>query len=306
MLKKGRVLAGTAFDLDQTLQCGRPCLGGPTINGRSGAMRRVLFVFLSTVLGLGGVAGQRCVAQTPPDFIHHYKVVPRVSTMEQTGGLTSVALHYRVSGDYDFAQLSLPPGAAKFANSDLSGTLLAPTPAPVVVDVDKIFNLDGLIGKQLPVAAPFDVYQFQGTASDGSMVNLYAALHGPWMYMRGGTQPPLGSTDLFSYHLRALARTGRFADLNADGVVNILDYILLRKNGPATASDIAAGATLSDWRADFANTMPDILAMDASLTTALSGIGLSTSGVPEPASFVLVLGGGLFLAGLRRRSRPSQ
>jgi hypothetical protein len=262
-------------------------------------MRRFFFVVLLSVLA-GGVVGRPLVAQTPPDFISHYKVVPQVSTLEQMGGISAVApLRYRVSGNYDFDRLGMPLGAAEFANSDLTGTLVPSPPTPVTVDVDKIFNMDGLTGKRLPVASLLNVYQFKGTNADGEAVNMYAALLGPWMYLRGATQPPTASAGLFTYQLRALARTGPFPDLNGDGVVDALDYVLLRKFGSATAADIAAGASLVDWHSDFGNALPDITSLDIQLNTAL-GTTMGTAGVPEPGPVALVAIGILIIASRKR------
>jgi hypothetical protein len=263
-------------------------------------MRRLFLVVLLSVLA-GGVDGRPVAAQTPPDFISHYKVVPQVSTLEQTGWLTAAApLRYRVSGNYDFVRLGMPLGAAEFAKSDLTGMLIPPRPTPVTVDVDKIFNMDGLTGKRLPVASLLDVYQFKGTNAEGEAVNMYAALFGPWMFLRGATQPPTTAGRLSTYQLRALARTGPFPDLNGDGVVDALDYVLMRKSGSATAADVAAGASFTDWRNDFGNALPDLTVMDAQLNTAL-GTMVGPAGVPEPGAAGLVAIGALIIATRKRK-----
>jgi len=74
-----------------------------------------------------------------------------------------------------------------------------------------------------PVAAPFDVYQFDGTTQDGSSVKLIAAEIGPWLRLRGETTPPPGSADFFSYELRAVARRVPFADFTQDDAVDRAD-----------------------------------------------------------------------------------
>ncbi len=266
-------------------------------------MRRLFFAYLSAVLVVVSVATQRGVAQQDVSILDHYRVVPQRSTLHKTDGAAGLDSLYRLTGDYDFAHSALPTIGAKFVNANIVGTPIPPGPtaAANVIDVDQLLNLDGLTGKLLPVAAAFNVYQFQGHAADGSAVNLYASVLGPWMYLRGGTQPPASSADYFTYQLRALARTGPFADLNGDGVVDASDYALLRKSGFAGGIDAATGASFADWRQQFGEAMPDLNAMDAMINTAL-GSGVAASSVPEPGCLGLVVFGGMLVAG-RRSSR---
>jgi hypothetical protein len=238
----------------------------------------------------GGAAPKRSVAQGP-GVVDHYRLIPRQSTLHESGGFAGFDLDYRLLGDYGFARStsSTTTAGVKFVNPEIWGSLISDGPTPAyVIDVDEILNLAGLQGKLLPVAAPFDVYQFQGRAADGSSVNLYASLWGPWMYLRGATQPPPGSADYFEYQLKVLARKGPFADANADGVVDASDYALLRKTAVAGGTDAATGASLADWRAQFGETMPDLNAMDAAISAA-AGSSLSTSSVPEPACWLLLV-----------------
>jgi hypothetical protein len=268
-------------------------------------MKRLFFVCLSAAVVVGG-AVRDCVAQgsTGPTILQHYRVVPRHSTLRQTGGFAGVDWRYRVMGHYDFQHTIGWDGwssSASFENAELWGSLISDGPViAVVIDVDQVLNLEGLQGKQLQVAAPFDVYQFRGKTSDGSSVELFASLIGPWMYLRGGTQPPPESADYFVYQLQALARTGPFADFNSDGVVDTLDYVLLRKPGFSGGTDVAAGAGFAEWRQQYGESVPDVSAMDAMLSGALAGY-VSQSAVPEPASLSLAIGAGCLLARARRR-----
>jgi hypothetical protein len=70
--------------------------------------------------------------------------------------------------------------------------------------------------------------------------------------------------------------------------VDASDYALLRKAAVAGGSDAAAGASLADWRAQFGEAIPDLSAMDAAISAA-AGNTLSTSSVPEPASWLLMV-----------------
>jgi hypothetical protein len=266
-------------------------------------MRRLFIVVLLSVLA-GGVAGQPSIAQTSSDIKSHYTILPRVSTLEQSPRFLEIPTKlYPVRGNYDVVRLALPPAGVKFANSDVVALQPSPTPttAAFVLDVDQIFNMDGLTGKRLPVASIFDVYQFKGTNAFGDAVNMYASLFGPWMYMRGATESPSTSSDAFTYQLHALARTGPFSDLNGDGIVDAGDYVFMRKFGSATAADAAAGASFTDWRNDFGNALPDLAAIDAQLNTAL-GTSVGTAPVPEPSALTLLAISALLVTKRKRRA----
>jgi hypothetical protein len=164
-------------------------------------VRRLSLICFSAMLVAGGASAPRSAAQGP-SVVDHYRLIPRQSTLHQSGGFAGFDLDYRLLGDYGFARStsSTTTAGAKFVKPEIWGSLISDGPTPAyVIDVDEILNLTRLQGKLLPVASPFDVYQFQGHASDGSSVNLYASLLGPWMYLRGATQPPPGSADYFEY-----------------------------------------------------------------------------------------------------------
>lgn len=239
-------------------------------------------------------------AQDPAQILDHYRLLPRHSTLQQTGGIAGFDFKYRLIGEYDFARGPSLSSPVKFKDAEIWGSQIADHPVPaMVLDVDQILNLEGLTGHKLVVAIPGDVYQFKGNTSDGSSVSLLATVIGPWMYLRGNTQPPPGSADFFSYRVQALARSRPFADFNDDGVVNGADYVSYRDSGGAGASSITAGAGLAEWRQQFGETVPDIAKMDLMLTAALGSGGA----VPEPSSCILVLGCTTVLVAGSRRSR---
>jgi hypothetical protein len=247
-------------------------------------------------------------AQAPAELLDHYRLLPRHSTLHQTGGFAGFDLRYRLIGKYDFRHGSGWDAKASFENAEVWGSIISDSPAPAyVIDVDQILNLEGLRGKALPVAAPFDVYQFTGHTSDGSSVELFASVIGPWMYLRGATQPPPGSADYFTYHIQALARSRPFADFNGNGVVDGADYVMLRNSdaagggiGTADDYDVTAGAGFAEWMQQFGETVPDLTTMDSMLSAAM-GSSVTTATVPEPASVFLAILGGLILAGQRQR-----
>jgi hypothetical protein len=169
-----------------------------------------------------------------------------------------------------------------------------------VIDVDEILNLEGLRGTQLLVDSPFDVYRFTGTLPDDSSVELFAALAGEWMFIRGGTEPPPGSADFFEFDIRALARSRPFADFNADGVVDAADYVLARDSSWSGGEPETAGAGLAEWRQQFGESVPDIAKMEVAISAAVASF-VSSDAVPEPACLSLAIAGGVLIASLRSR-----
>jgi hypothetical protein len=270
-------------------------------------MRRLFLAYFSATLIVASVTAQPGVAQDSAAILARYQLVSRLSTLRETGGFAGLDVNYRLLGDYGFGSgisaTATASAGVKFIDPEIWGSIISDGPTPAyVIDVDQLLNLAGLQGKAVPSAAPFGVYQFQGKTSDGSSINLFASTLGPWMYLRGSTQPPAGSADYFVYQLRALARKGPFADANGDGVVDASDYTLLRKSGFAGGTDAAAGASFADWRQQLGETLPDLNAMDAMITAA-AGSGLESSSVPEPASIALAIFAGFLVVGSRRGCR---
>lgn len=268
-------------------------------------MRRNIFCEVSLSLAILVVARPSAWAQLPPDILDHYRLLPWASTLYQTEGIAGVKNAYRLTGGYDLQHSAGWAATASFENAEVWGAMISPNPAPaVVLDVDQLLNLEGLKSEALPVAAPFDVYQFTGTIDDGSSIRLIGALIGPWMYLRGNTQPPSGSADYFTYTINALARSPRpFADLNDDGSVDAADYVLIRKNNTTANSDHVA---LIDWFQQFGETVPDVAAYDTMMTAAAGSLS-PTSAVPEPSGFLVFGWGNFWLLLLsRRRSQGAQ
>lgn len=245
------------------------------------------------------------VAAQPPDQLSHYHVVPGRSVFVQSGGFAGMTQRYPLRGEYDFLQewnggtpttdLQL---SARFDNADLRAPLGEMLPA--FIDVDDLLNIENLRGELLPLGAPFDVFRFTGIINDSdaaspleqSSIELYAAKFGPWMYLYGETTPPPHTADRFEYQIKALARTRPWADKNADGVVDIADYTMLRDGGFDREAYL-------DWRDQFGESEPDMELMQASLMASLT---VNVAAAPEPASLALILAAGP-LALLRRRVR---
>jgi hypothetical protein len=261
---------------------------------------RFVMVCLGVVCVEAGAA-----AQDLSTNLGHFRILPRLSVLHRTGGFAGVSERLRLSGEYDLEMLPLavfPPHVA-FDDAEVWGSLISDLPHPAVVeDVDELLNLEGLHGRQLPVAAPFDVYTFRGEIPDGSSIQLFAAVLGPWMYVRGGTTPPPGSADFFEYQLRMVARSKPSADLNDDGRVDAADYTLLRdaNGGGASSFAAAAGITFADWREPYGEEMPDFTAFDNFVAGAASGFAAAGT-VPEPATVGIMAFALFALVVLRRR-----
>ena len=272
-------------------------------------MKRFLFVGLLLVPAAIGSLIPLSHAQGPPEFLDHYRLLPRLSTLHQTGGIAGLDLRYRLLGKYDFRHGIGLTARASFENAEIWGSIISHDPVPaIVIDVDEILNLEGLNGEALPVAAPFDIYAFTGETADGSSVRLLAAVIGPWMYLHGGTRPPLEGADYVEYELRAVARSRPFADFNDDGVVDAADYTVLRNSGnlggvgAADSDDVTAGAGYAEWKEQFGETVPDFTALDAMMNAAAAGVGAAA---PEPASVSIAVVSGLIVVCLRRRTAVS-
>jgi len=272
-------------------------------------MRRVSFACGVFVLAAVGLCTTAIRAQDPPEFLEHYRLLPRLSVLHEMGGIAGISRRYRLLGKYDFRHGLGWTAPASFDNAEIWGSAISDGPAAAyVIDVDQLLNLEGLKGEALPVGAPFDVYRFRGESRDGSSVQLFASVIGPWMYVRGGTWPPPNGADYFQYDVRMVARSRPFADFNGDGVVDAADYTLLRNSGDmsgtgsAASDDITAGAGYEEWKAQFGETVPDFAEVDAIVSAAAAGFGAAAA-APEPASLGLVLASGLLLlAGWRRRA----
>jgi hypothetical protein len=241
--------------------------------------------------------------------VDHFRLIPRLSTLHRVGGKPAVDERYRLIGEYDFRERLDENREARFENAEIWGSLISDLPTPaIVIDVDEILNLEGLKGERLPVLAPFNVYKFTGESSSGpssgSTVNLFAAVLGRWMYVRGGTEPRPDSDESVTNRVQWLARSRPFADVSGDGVVDAADFVMIRDaetSGVAVGSELdgTAGVTIADWAQQFGERIPDVTAFEAAIGSATGSV--AAANVPEPASAGLLTLGVVLVAGLRRR-----
>ncbi|MBL9161311.1 MAG: PEP-CTERM sorting domain-containing protein [Planctomycetaceae bacterium] len=277
-------------------------------------MKRYALLVFGLSLWAAAAAGPARGQSEIPDFVRNYRFIPRLSTVSETGGFAGVDNKYRVLGSYSFILSPAPwDASAKFAGVNAWGNLISDGPTPaVVLDVDQAFNLSGLKGRQLPVAAPFDVFAFEGTTDDGSSVRLMAAALGNWMYLRGGTTPPPNTADFFTYGIQAVARQQPGADFNLDGLIDRVDLQRWTSRFNSVTADavdladangdfIVDGADFLAWQQQLGDDAPDFSGVDATLSAILASSSTAAV-VPEPATGLLALLALAAAASRRRRT----
>ena len=268
-------------------------------------MKRIFLLCPLVGLAALGLFTSASRAQDPRDIVDHFRLIPRLSVLHTTG-IEGPDERYRLLGEYDFRQRFAEHREARFEQAEIWGSLISDLPTPTfVIDVDEILNLDGLTGKALPVLAPFDVYHFKGETSDGSSVNLFAAVLGHWMYVRGGTEPPPGTSDFPTHRVQWLARSRPFADLNGNGVVDAADFTMIRDAetssvGIGSEMDGTAGITYTDWKQQFGETIPQLTVVDAVIGAAMAN-AVTSKAIPEPTASFMAIIACLILVKWRRR-----
>ncbi|MBA3482041.1 MAG: PEP-CTERM sorting domain-containing protein [Pirellulales bacterium] len=245
----------------------------------------------------------------------HYRFLPRHSVLNETGGIFPRDIDYRVFGEFDFERRALatvwpPQYLYKFDDVDAwaSHPILA-----YVLPLNQVLNLEGLTGRQLPVASPYDVFKFEGKTQDGSSVDLYATQIGPWLRLRGATTPPPGSADFFEYKLSAVARQTPFADFNENDAVDAGDLTKWTggfgstpsgSNGPqpgdSNGDQLVDGTDFLTWQRQLGET-PPIAALDAAMDAALASLTVTAAAMPEPGSLAMLGVGVALIAAVRRR-----
>lgn len=263
---------------------------------------RGLFVL---IVGLLVVVGS--VQADPPDIISSWKFLPRLSTLNETGGIAGFENKYPVFGSYDFVtgfryesdvetDVMFIRRYAQFANVNAYGAHPAMDPG---ISLEWVFNLSGLDGKPI-YRDPFglELYRFEGFAGPDespSRVDLLAARLGRWMYLRGSTEAPC--CDFFEYELKGLAHQTPSLDLDEDGKVAAGDLSMWQDAYDTTLS----GRGFLEWQRSYGDAAPSLAEFDALMNDALVTLNAASLGsVPEPAG-VCLLTAGLVCSCLGRR-----
>jgi hypothetical protein len=246
----------------------------------------------------------------------HYRFLPRHSVLNETGGIYPRDINYRVSGEFDFERRLGPtdvwPPQYEYKFDDVDAWAAHPILA-YVLPLNQVLNLEGLTGRQLPVAGLYDVVKFEGKTQDESSVELYATKIGPWLRLRGHTTPPPGSADFFEYKLSAVARQAPYADFNDNDTVEADDLAKWTGGfgstpigpsglqlGDSNGDHLVDGTDFLTWQRQLGEA-PPIAALDAAMDAALASLAVSVAAVPEPGSIALAGIGMALIAAIRRR-----
>lgn len=228
-----------------------------------------------------------------------YRILPRASVLTQTfPELERATVSYRVHGTFDFRVLPTPLAVfppvfnAKFVEPDIWA---AHPHQDFVLDVNEIFNLEGITGVGQSRAFPYrpNLFRFKGVNSTRSNVRLNALAVGPWMYLRGDVTPPQDADGILpEFELRAIARRQPSGDVNGDGVVDGLD-LRAWLNAP-----VADGREFLEWQRSLGEEPPSLEALDIELNAALAA---TAAAIPEPSGLTAaLLAGGAMLIAARR------
>jgi hypothetical protein len=235
----------------------------------------------------------------PLGWEQSYRVLPRLSVLVlDQPDREAPTIPYHVRGTFDFhvapsvVAVFPPMFGAKFVDPVLDAV------HPIqddVLDVDEIFNLDGLHGTAQSRLFPYrpPLFRFHGENDEGARVRLDALVRGRWLYLRGGTQyPDDAETTGPTYHLWAIARVQPSGDLNGDGIVDAADF---REwlNRPERL-----GGDFLEWQRSIGEVPPSLDVLDAELSAALSA---ASTAIPEPAAGTLAIVATMGLAAARRR-----
>jgi hypothetical protein len=255
----------------------------------------------------------------------HYRFLPKLSVLNQHGGFGGFDVDHRVMGTFDFEVEAWPTDVwpteytdyvAKF--SDVNAWASHPILA-YVLPLNQTLNLEGLIGRKVPVKAPIDIYRFDGTTDDGSSVELYAAQIGPWLHLKATTTAPPNSADFFEYELKAVARRTPFADFDGNSSVDNADLAKWASRfglktsagdafsqGDANGDGVTDGADFLAWQRQAGEVVPTAESLDALVSAALATVTAtgqsSLVAVPEPATLGLLGVGLVAICKLRTRA----
>jgi Dockerin type I domain len=161
-----------------------------------------------------------------------------------------------------------------------------------------------------------------GGTSLGSTLITSALDPNPWHKERKATVIPVGTATLraslygnnFNAYIdnvdvRVLnaADAAIFGDLNSDGNVNSLDWVILRTNQETDLSGLTVEQSYrrGDLNGDLANNQPDFIAFKTAFEDFNGGAGsfaTMLAGLPEPSTIVLIFAAGLFVLPVRRRA----
>jgi Dockerin type I domain len=266
---------------------------------RSKSDTRLAAVILASLLFAATAAAD------PPDVLRNYRLIPRHSTLEVSGGFAGIDWNYDLSGrfglviGYDYSPLAIYPPIiiphAEFTDVRVQAMLNHPTVDAFPVPFDQFVDLEELAG----TFHDPNLLLFRGEDQQAALFQLRATIVGRLIHLTGRNDPPC--CDFFNYRIDAYAHLAPFADFNFDGAVDAADYTSWRNHvgmmsnatleqGDADGDGDVDSADYDVWRQDLGT------AIDMSLFAESDSATVAV--VPEPSTFALLACGVFFFLGL--------
>lgn len=233
----------------------------------------------------------------PPDILRNFRLLPRHSTLTQTGGFAGVNVTYNLSGRFGLvtgyesgftcAAIGCPPPPlipkADFIDVAIKALLNHPAVDAAPIPLERFVDLESLNGT---FHDPNRLI-FRGEDNQNAPFKLSANISGRIIHLVGRNDAPC--CDFFNYKIDAYAHLAPFADFNSDGSVDAADYAILRNHqGMTSGATLEQGDADGDgdvdhddyaaWKHDLGFVLDDMLLFDQP-TLQLA--------VPEPATLVL-------------------
>ncbi len=133
-----------------------------------------------------------------------YKFLSEQSTLVQSGGIAGIHRTYTITGTFELTA-DFDAGTALFSQVDASAVCSIPSRSGkeyYSLDPNEVFSMTSLFGA---VGDGGESIRFDGTADDGSSIQITLTLVDGNVSLKGETAPPLGSADFFIYTMDALA-----------------------------------------------------------------------------------------------------
>jgi len=265
----------------------------------------------------------------PPDLLRNYRFLPRISTLNVSGGFPGIDLEMPIHGTFGlvtgYQYLEDPahghPFLQRYAQFvDVDAKAINPADfGPYSLDLDAALNLSGLDGVPGPLALPLENWLFRGVDGQQAPMSLLAIEVGRWLVLHGANDP--GCCDFFNYEITAVAHQMPFADFDQDGDSDRDDLVQLNANfGRANAALLEQGDSDGDGDVDgrdFLNLQRDQGDSPDAALALVATAAAAVHVVPEPGSILLFISAILVLipkfstsklplrrTGIRAISRP--
>lgn len=253
-----------------------------------------------------GIVAAVCLVPTlasadPPDVLRNFRLIPRHSTLDVTGGFAGIDQTYNLFGGFGLltgyeygascAAIGCPPPSlvphAEFVNVDIK-TVIPNDPRAIArqLYLDDFVDLESLAG----TFHDPNRLVFRGRDNQKVPFKLSAIISGRLIHLVGRNDAPC--CDYFNYQLDAYAHLAPFADFNFDGSVDAADYTAWRDHMGMT-SDAGLEQGDADGDGDVDQDDYAILRHDFGTKIDMAALAdtepLTLGAVPEPATISLFL-----------------